>query len=289
MKNSPLVSVIMNCHNSSKYLKESIESVYSQTYKNWEIVFWDNKSTDNSYEIVKSFDEKIKYFYSEKYTNLGTARRNATLKANGEYLAFLDCDDYWRHNKLELQIKAFKNANSDVGMVYGRTEYFYMKNEKKVVFNKNKKIPEGIIFSKLLDGNFISFVSAIVSKEKFLEIGGFPEHLQHSTDYWIFLMISSKFKVKAIDEIIATYRIHDQSLSKSLNIIGIKEGLQVISKFNSYKNTDRAKNFMRARLALSYLINVKIGKALKLIISYRLLLPIFSIIFRRLLGNKLHF
>ena len=60
----PLVSVIMNCHNGDKYLEEAIKSVIKQTYKNWEIIFWDNNSTDKSAEIVNSFkDDRIKYFY----------------------------------------------------------------------------------------------------------------------------------------------------------------------------------------------------------------------------------
>ena len=60
----PLVSVIMNCHNSGKFLNEAIESVYAQTYKNWEIIFYDNNSSDNSAQIANSFDKKINYFKS---------------------------------------------------------------------------------------------------------------------------------------------------------------------------------------------------------------------------------
>ena len=99
MKNKPLVSVIMNCYNSDTYLGEAIDSVISQTYKNWEIIFWDNQSTDKSAEIVKSYDdERIKYFYAPSFTSLYEARNYAIEKANGEYIAFLDCDDKWYKN-----------------------------------------------------------------------------------------------------------------------------------------------------------------------------------------------
>ncbi|MEK7079138.1 MAG: glycosyltransferase, partial [Patescibacteria group bacterium] len=62
----PKVSIIMNCFNGSKYLRESIDSVYAQTYRNWEIIFWDNASTDNSAEIAKNYDSRLRYFRSER-------------------------------------------------------------------------------------------------------------------------------------------------------------------------------------------------------------------------------
>jgi len=91
----PLVSVVMNCYNSDSFLKEAIESVYNQTYSNWEIIFWDNASTDNSANIAKSYDERIKYYLAPKTTPLGEARNLALSYTTGEYVAFLDCDDIW--------------------------------------------------------------------------------------------------------------------------------------------------------------------------------------------------
>ena len=69
MKDLPLVSVVMNCHNGSIYLQKSINSIYKQTYRNWEIIFWDNASDDDSASIAKSFDSKLKYFFSKEKTS----------------------------------------------------------------------------------------------------------------------------------------------------------------------------------------------------------------------------
>ena len=69
--NNPLVSVIMNCYNSDQYLQEAIESIYAQTYSNWEIIFWDNASIDDSAKIAKSYDERIKYYLASETTSLG--------------------------------------------------------------------------------------------------------------------------------------------------------------------------------------------------------------------------
>ena len=103
----PEVSVIMNCYNCSKYLKEAIDSVYAQTYQDWEIVFWDNASSDNSAEIAKRYNNKLKYFHAEITIPLGQARNRAIEKAKGKYIAFLDCDDVWLPEKLEKQVKVF--------------------------------------------------------------------------------------------------------------------------------------------------------------------------------------
>ena len=70
-KNNPLISIIMNCRNGEKYLKKSTQSVLKQTYENWELIFWDNYSSDNSAKIIKNFkDTRIRYFKSKKFTNL---------------------------------------------------------------------------------------------------------------------------------------------------------------------------------------------------------------------------
>ena len=90
---TPIVSVIMNCYNSARYLREAIDSVYAQTYKKWEIIFWDNASTDNSAAIARSYDDKLKYFKSEANVPLGKARNWAIEKAQGKYVAFLDDAD----------------------------------------------------------------------------------------------------------------------------------------------------------------------------------------------------
>ena len=76
----PLISVIMNCYNGAKFLEEAIDSIYSQTYSNWEIIFWDNASTDDSASIAKSYDDRLKYHLALETTPLGEARDLALKK-----------------------------------------------------------------------------------------------------------------------------------------------------------------------------------------------------------------
>src|SRR3972149_5927289 len=90
---APLVSVIMNCYNGARYLREALASVLVQTFTDWEIVFWDNQSADESAAIFKSYsDRRFRYFLAPEHTVLGRARNLAVEQARGEWIAFLDCD-----------------------------------------------------------------------------------------------------------------------------------------------------------------------------------------------------
>ena len=106
----------MNCYNGEEFLHEALESVQSQTHKNWELIFWDNQSKDSSCKIFKSFnDNRLKYHYSSEHTSLYKARNLAIEKCKGEFISFIDSDDWWVPEKLETQIEFFKDQI--VGMV----------------------------------------------------------------------------------------------------------------------------------------------------------------------------
>ena len=100
----PLVSIIINCYNGEKFLKKTLESIIDQEYENWEVIFWDNQSTDNSRKIFNLFsDNRLKYFYAKEHTTLYKARNLACEYASGEFIAFVDCDDWWEKNFLEIR------------------------------------------------------------------------------------------------------------------------------------------------------------------------------------------
>ena len=94
----------MNCRNGDKFLRQAISSVYVQTYKNWEIVFVDNLSTDKTYQIIKEYDLKLRYFKTNEVLGLGQARNFGLSKCDGKYIAFLDTDDVWLPSKLCRQV-----------------------------------------------------------------------------------------------------------------------------------------------------------------------------------------
>jgi glycosyltransferase involved in cell wall biosynthesis len=204
----PLVSILMNCYNGEKYLRESIESVLAQSYQNWELIFWDNQSTDHSATIFKSFDDKrLKYFYATKHTLLYEARNYASEKSSGNFIAFLDVDDYWETNKLDEQMKVF-TKDKNVAMVYSN---YYFKNEIKhtnKILYKNK-LPEGLILDKLLRKHIVGLLTMIINRN-FLSKGEalFDSRLHNIGDFDIAVRISSKNKVACVQQPLATYRWH---------------------------------------------------------------------------------
>ena len=151
--NQPLVSIIMNCLNCSRYLKEAMDSVYAQTYQNWEIIFWDNASTDKSGEIARSYGEKVRYFSEIETITLFAARNNALRQARGEFIAFLDCDDVWLPEKLEKQIPLFQDP--EVGIVFCDVIYFNDNGESEILYSR-RKYCTGPCFSAFLSDFFLS-------------------------------------------------------------------------------------------------------------------------------------
>ena len=148
----PLVSVVINCYNGERFLKEAIDSVYSQSYKYWEIIFWDNSSTDNSSLIAKSYDNRLRYYYNKNNVPLGEARNKAVTFCKGDFICFLDTDDIMCPNKLECQLPLFKNKK--VGIVSSQT--FVFKDSKVLCIRPDyKNIPVGNIFSKIIKNYFL--------------------------------------------------------------------------------------------------------------------------------------
>ena len=97
----PTVSIIMNCHNGEKYLRQSLSSIINQSYTKWELIFFDNFSNDKSKDIFRTFkDKRFIYYRSEKKLTLYHARKLAIKKCRGKYVSFLDTDDLWKKNKL---------------------------------------------------------------------------------------------------------------------------------------------------------------------------------------------
>ena len=129
----PLVSVIINCFNGARFIENALISVFKQTYKNFELIIWDNQSTDDTKKIVDSFsDERIKYYYADKHTTLYEARNSACKKSQGEFIAFLDCDDWWYENFLSSRSSFFSNEKYDFS--YSNCHFYFEKPPSQFLF-----------------------------------------------------------------------------------------------------------------------------------------------------------
>ena len=160
-----LVSVVMPCYNGEKYISQAIESVLNQSYSNIELLVIDDCSTDSSAEIIKQYqnkDKRIKYFKTQQPSGSPTLPRNIGLqKSNGQYIAFLDCDDYWNSTKIQNQIALFNDKS--VVLVFSN----YEKIDE--LGNKNNRLiiaPAKVDYFELLKGDCIGTLTAIYDKTK---------------------------------------------------------------------------------------------------------------------------
>ncbi len=236
-RSEPKVSIIINCFNGARFLKYAIESVLSQTYRNWELIFWDNQSTDSSANIFQAYkDARFFYYYAERHTSLGEARNLAVALSNGDWISFLDCDDLWSDSKLEIQMEVVdRDSGGMLGFVYGNTEYFEEGDEKNIYTTLDlsgyKSLPEGDIFHELCKSNFVSLVSGLIRRNSFNKVGGFSNKLKQSEDYEIFLKVSKIFLVGAVNEICCYYRRHESNLSNSQQELNFIESIDILSCF----------------------------------------------------------
>lgn len=220
--NYPLVSVIMNCYNGESYLAEAVKSILNQTYKNFEVIFWDNQSKDKSAIIYKSFkDKRLKYYYAKKHTTLYDARNLAIKKSTGKLIAFLDTDDFWNKNKLYLQVLKLKNER--IGLVYSN---YYFLNQitglQKIAYKE--KLPEGMVYKKLLRDYCIGIGTVIMRKSIFFRHKNFfNKKFNIIGDFDLFIRISQKFFFGSIQLPLLTYRIHNKSYSNNNYHMHIKE------------------------------------------------------------------
>ena len=253
MTDNPLISIIMNCYNGEKYLQEALDSVINQTYKNWELIFWDNQSTDKSANIVHSYnDHRIKYFYSKTHTLLYEARNLAIEKSEGGYLAFLDVDDYWNSTKLEKQMLVF-SRNSEVAIVYSN---YYFKNEIKNTFKEvnKKKLPEGMIVDELLRKNLMCLLTVLLKRNYINEQETvFDSRLHIMGDYDMAINISSKYKVSCVQQPLATYRWHGGNESISHKELTVKEMERWSKEMKEYPEISDKKGFQILQNQIIYL------------------------------------
>ena len=229
----------MNCYNGEKYLRSSLNSILKQKYKNWEIIFWDNKSSESSAKIYKSFkDKRFKYFCAEKKSVLYKARNLAIKKAKGEFIAFLDVDDFWSADKLNKQLNKFKDNR--VGLVYSNFFKYHEKNKKtSIAFNSN--LPEGKITDKIIKDYRVGILTVVLRKKLIIKMKKIFDYKYNLiSDFDFILHFSLKNNFACVNEPLAYYRIHDQQLQK-INMVN--QAQQYCQWFKKKKISKNFKNF----------------------------------------------
>jgi len=204
---SELVSIITPCYNSGKFIAETIKSVLNQTYQNWEMIIVDDCSTDNSVEMIKTFnDKRIKLYINDRNKGAAISRNYALRKSKGKWIAFLDSDDLWYPDKLEKQIKFMKEKN----YYFSYTNYIEI-NEDSIPNGKLITGPRILTKKSLNNYCYPGCLTVMYDAEKIglVQINNLPKN----NDYALWLKVIKKADCYLLPEILAAYRKRKGSIS----------------------------------------------------------------------------
>ncbi len=204
------VSVIIPMHNSEKYIAETIDSVLSQSYNDFEIIIIDDHSSDKSVEIANSYkDSRIQLISLKENTGAGIARNKGIEAAQGRYIAFLDSDDKWLPNKLEKQTSFMRSKN--IAFCFSS---FYLMDDKGNCLNRYIEALPKVDYDRMLNNNYIGCLTAIYDTQSLGKI--YMTAHKKRQDWGLWLKILSKIEgAESIHEPLAYYRLGNKSLSRN--------------------------------------------------------------------------
>ena len=263
-----LISIIVNCFNGEEYLEICLESILNQTYENWEVIFYDNCSIDNSKSIFNKFsskDNRFKYYKSDYNIPLYHARGEAIKHCKGEYIAFLDVDDIWVNDKLSKQILLFEDM--EIGLVVGNFYYLNQRGENidlnqcNLIFNV---LPKGKVISEMFRKYFIHMSSLIIRKTAYDSLSkGFDSRWTILGDFDLCIRLNINWKLDAIDEPTTYYRYHSNNTGKTLGFKYVEEMGQLIQEYQSISIISKLSEFdkfVKRYYWLNFINNIYLSK-----------------------------
>lgn len=208
---SPTVTIFMTAYNASRYIQDAIQSLLRQTYTDFELLIVDDGSTDNTHELISSFDDaRIRVIQNNKNQGLIYSRNIALTEAKGTYLAIIDSDDIALSDRIELQVREFKNR--DRLALLGSPAYHIDQHSKRT--GKLLEVPSGadIVACKLLFFNTFVHSSVMLKTSIFRSIGGYRNY-RFAQDYDLMIRISHDYEVDNLPIPLVEYRTHDSNIS----------------------------------------------------------------------------
>ena len=209
MQDFGLVSIITPSWNCGKFVEETIQSILAQTYANWELLFQDDCSTDNTKEIVLAYAEKdarIKYACNAQNSGAAITRNNALKRAKGKWIAFLDSDDLWMPNKLEEQLKFMVDNN----YAFSYTNYNEI-NEQSDELGKSITGPKHITKYGMYAYCWLGCLTVMYNQEI---VGNIQiKHIEKNNDYALWLKVIQHADCHLLEKTLAKYRKRTGSIS----------------------------------------------------------------------------
>ena len=216
---SPLVSVIVPAYNSSMYIKETLVSVLNQTFADFELIVIDDGSTDGQREVILQAcqdDPRLRYVYKPN-AGVSGARNTGFNFSVGSYVAFLDADDVWLPNNLEIKLSKFQSG--DYGLVHSDG---LLINEDTAPLPGRMTGREGQLLTDMLKWKATQVPgpsSILVKREVLQTIGLFDTHLSTSADHDFFLRVASKYPIGRVAEITWMYRMHPANMHRNISVM----------------------------------------------------------------------
>jgi glycosyltransferase involved in cell wall biosynthesis len=221
---APLVSVIIPTYNREKIIPKAIDSVFAQTYQDFEIIVLDDGSQDSTKAAVESYGPQVHYFYQNN-KGIAGARNAGMHQAAGDYIAFLDSDDYWLPGKLERQMALFVE-HPEYGMIACQCGSVQIDGTYR---ERNRPGKSGWILYDLFNKNFIRTSSAVITRTCLEKVGGFDEALREGEEYDYWLRIAAEFAVGFINEPLTVYVDNTDGMSTD-SLTGRLHRLKVLEK-----------------------------------------------------------
>lgn len=218
MKTEATVSAVIPVYNNGPYIAAAVESILAQTRPADEIIVIDDGSTDNTASALTAFRDRVRYFYQQNQ-GVPIARNRGILESTSEYIAFLDGDDLWHPNKLELQME-YLRQHPTCSLVYSDMSTF---DESGFIDSSVKErfgciLPSGNVFKDLFMRPLFGVGTVVFRKECIDEVGYFNEKLPIGEDYDMWLRIARHFELGVVDQPLLMYRFHDAMATRGLGL-----------------------------------------------------------------------
>lgn len=273
-KNMPLVSVIVPCYNHEKYVKETIESIVNQTYKNIELIVINDGSKDNTHNVIMSYEAQCKErFIRFEYINRENKGLSATLNemvswSKGKYFSAIASDDILTTNKISLLVEELENLDESYVVAFGDAIFIddesnevyidyttgeYTTKEKggksfleyytrERDFNYKDKNEFGS-YKTLLGRNYLPAMSAVIKLEKIKEVDAWTSG-NTIEDWEMWLKLSKKYKFAYVDEPVALYRLHESNTCKIMKYELVRDSINLLESDKNYAIDNGFKNIL---------------------------------------------
>ena len=242
MIDTPLVSILCLSMNHEAFVKQSFESIVGQTYKNIEILYVDNNSTDATYEIAdaifKNSGRPYKGFKREENHNIPQNLNFLIKKAAGKYISVQSGDDWWEFDNIEKKV-IFYEQNQQFGLIYGNGYYYYEETGKTILPSNAHLFKQGFIFDEVLVGGIYFPVGYIMRSDVFDTVGYYDENIKID-DWDMWLRILKHFPIGYFPEPLVYYRRHENTFCKNIES-NFLEALKTVEKYKGQKYYGQAK------------------------------------------------